>query len=133
MIKGIIFDVGGVLVDEREDIVEENINLVKELKEGYQLGIISNRPSIDTQKKEIYNLFDWVIISGDTGFCKPQEEVYRIMLGEMNLNPDQVIFIDDLYENVEGANRVGINGILYNNPSELREAIVKLGVKIDLY
>ncbi len=132
MIKGIIFDVEGVLVDERGDIVEENINLVKELKEGHQLGIISNRSSIDIQNKEMYDLFDSVIISGDTGFYKPQEEIYKIMLGEMNLNPDQVIFVDDLDENVEGANRVGINGILYTNPLELREAIAKLGVRVNL-
>ena len=51
---------------------------------------------------------------------KPAEDIYQYALKELALKPEQAVFIDDDPENVEAANKVGINGIIYSNPDQLK-------------
>ncbi len=134
MIRGIIFDIGGVLVDNGGDPVRPNKELLEDLKNEYRMGIISNRGSIhDHEKNEarrVYEFFDVVVLSGEVGFFKPQKEIYEIALERMGLSSPEAVFVDDDPENVEMAEILGMYGVLYNDPSQLRDHLLKLGVKI---
>lgn len=135
MIKGIIFDLTGVLLDEKEEPVKENLPLLKELHGRYKIGILSNRGSFEKQKKSalaIYHFVEAVSLSGETGFAKPQKESYEDILLKLDLSPAETVFIDDLQENVEGALRVGIWAIHYRDPSQLRKELQANGVQINL-
>ena len=56
---------------------------------------------------------------------KPEERIYRIALQQLDVNPQEAIFIDDRQENIEGANNLGIHTILFETPQQLNEELKK--------
>jgi HAD superfamily hydrolase (TIGR01509 family) len=107
-----------------------NVLLVKDLKEhtDHKLYLLSNfdAHAINTLAltyPEFFSLFDGVIVSGQVGLLKPYPEMYNYLLQTYDLRPEDSLFIDDQYENVQGAEHVGIPCVLYKNPSQLRKKI----------
>jgi putative hydrolase of the HAD superfamily len=62
------------------------------------------------------DLFDVVIISGEVGLHKPQPEIYRLTAERLGVEPEECVFVDDLRENVRGAEQVGMTAILHRDP-----------------
>jgi HAD superfamily hydrolase (TIGR01509 family) len=58
-------------------------------------------------------LFDAVVISGDEGIHKPQPEIFRLGAERVGLPPAECVFVDDLRENCEGAEAVGMTAVLH--------------------
>ncbi len=71
-----------------------------------------------------------IIISGDTGFVKPQKEIYHYLLRHNNLIPQQCFFIDDQPENIEAAQALGMQGILFkpDKADEIEQALTNLNI-----
>ena len=44
------------------------------------------------------------------------------------VNPAESVFIDDLIENIDGAKKVGINGIHYTDMETLYKSLKQLGI-----
>jgi putative hydrolase of the HAD superfamily len=58
-------------------------------------------------------LFDAIVVSCDVGKRKPDPRIFHLMLGMLGgLAPEDVLFVDDMEENVAGARRVGMAAIL---------------------
>ena len=55
-----------------------------------------------------YKLFKKVYYSHEIGFRKPNKEAFQLILDENNLNADNVLFIDDSPQHIEGAKNLGI-------------------------
>jgi epoxide hydrolase-like predicted phosphatase len=64
----------------------------------------------------LQGLFDEVIISGEVGLHKPQPEIYRLAADRLRVEPGRCVFVDDLRENVRGAEEVGMTAILHRDP-----------------
>ena len=88
MIKGIIFDLSGVLTPfetargEEDVFIDENITLVRKLKEFYKVALLSNAGnSFSEALKEtgVYNFFNSVVLAGETGIMKPEREAFEIV------------------------------------------------------
>jgi epoxide hydrolase-like predicted phosphatase len=58
-------------------------------------------------------LFDGVVISGDEGIHKPEPEIYELGAERVGLAPSDCVFVDDLRENCEGAEAVGMTAVLH--------------------
>jgi putative hydrolase of the HAD superfamily len=57
--------------------------------------------------------FDVIVTSVDVGYEKPHEEIFRVALQELGLQPSEVVMVGDRIEkDVVGANRMGIASIL---------------------
>jgi len=54
---------------------------------------------------------------------KPEPEYYERVLRGLAFNPDEIVFIDDRLENVEGANAAGMTGILFQSPDSCLETL----------
>lgn len=107
-----------------------NVLLVKDLKEhtNHNLYLLSNFDAhaigtLADNYPEFFSLFDGVIVSGQVGHLKPYPEMYRYLLQTYDLRAEDSLFIDDQYENVQGAEHVGIPCLLYKNPDQLRKQI----------
>ena len=59
---------------------------------------------------------------------KPDKEIFNLTLKKLKLNPQQVLFIDDKIENIQGAKKLGIPSILFKNNKDLIEQLTKRGV-----
>lgn len=100
------------------DLPKERIELLKKLKQDFPIYLFSNTNSIhisefrkkigETKYHEFYNLFDKVYYSHEIGFRKPNKEAFHLILDENNLNADEVLFIDDSPQHIEGAKNLGI-------------------------
>lgn len=51
---------------------------------------------------------------------KPDPEIYEILLKRYKIVPEQALFFDDRPENVEGARKAGINGVVFNTDIPLQ-------------
>lgn len=74
----------------------------------------------------LYDHFDKVFLSHEIGMVKPTMEIYRYVLKELGMKPDETIFVDDLKENIQAAEALGMHGIVYTTPERLRASIKKL-------
>ena len=77
------------------------------------------------QKKGIYALFDPVLLSCEIGIKKPDIEVYHLLLRQLNLRPDECLFIDDAIQNVIAARSMGIDSVHFLNVDQLKAELTK--------
>ncbi len=103
--------------------------VVKKLKvQKLKTGIISNVGQ-DVVRKELGadgSIFDVYVLSADTGYIKPDPQVYKIALKELGLAADECVFIDDIPRNVRGAEAVGMKAIHYLNFPQFKKELNQL-------
>ena len=100
------------------DFPENHLELLNTLKNEYKLILLSNTNSIHintisnnlgkTQWKSFCNLFDKMYLSHEIGIRKPNIEAFQFILKQQQLNPNEVLFIDDSLQHIEGAKKIGI-------------------------
>jgi putative hydrolase of the HAD superfamily len=79
-------------------------------------GLISNSWSTaHYDRKLLAELFDTAVISGEVHMHKPQPEIYRLAAERLNVPTEQCIFVDDLRENCEGAEAVGMTAVRHRD------------------
>jgi HAD superfamily hydrolase (TIGR01509 family) len=61
---------------------------------------------------------------------KPDPEIYSMALEKANTPAGNCVFLDDLSENIEGAERMGMNAILYGPQTDLEYHLKKLRVNV---
>jgi putative hydrolase of the HAD superfamily len=99
--------------------VEPMIDVLERAPElAIPTALISNSWVMDHYTEEIRELFDVVVISAEVGLHKPQPEIYRLAAERLGVEPQNCIFVDDLRENVEGAEAVGMTGVLHRDVEE---------------
>ena len=75
------------------------------------------------------SLFDGGIVSAFYRCVKPSPEIYRTALEKFSLSPEECLFVDDILENVQGAEAVGIPGFQFTgNVPALRQQVESRGV-----
>jgi len=108
------------------------INLVRKLNKNYKLYVLSNTKKLHKDlnlKRGIFDNFDRVFLSCDIKMKKPNKDIYNYVLEKINLQPQEIIFIDDLEKNILVANKLGINGILFKNNKQLIDELKNLGAR----
>jgi epoxide hydrolase-like predicted phosphatase len=81
---------------------------------GVPTGLISNSWGGTTyDNANIDELFDAVVISGEVGLHKPEPEIFHLGAERLGVPPEECVFVDDLRENCEGAEAVGMTAILH--------------------
>jgi epoxide hydrolase-like predicted phosphatase len=94
---------------------------------GVRTGLISNSWGTSIYDPEtLEGMFDAVVISGDVGLHKPQPEIYRLAAERLGVEPERCVFVDDLRENVHGAERVGMTAMLHRDPAVTLERLEDL-------
>ncbi len=73
-------------------------------------------------------IFDDYVLSFELGLMKPDPGIYRVALEKAGAQPAECVFIDDMEENIEGANALGIPAILYRPETDLGRELRSLGL-----
>ena len=121
------------LAESRMVLSRQCFDLIKSCKanKNNKLYILSNWSvefDIEREKyKEVFDLFDGIIISAHVKMIKPEKQIYQKLLTTYNLDPECSYFIDDQKENLVGAELVGIKGILWDNPKKVKSELEKIG------
>ena len=87
------------------------------LKPDYQLGLLSNawvnaRPLL-SRHFDFIDAFDVSVFSYEVGMRKPDPAIFKVMLEKMEVGAENVVFIDDMPANVEGAKSAGLHAIQF--------------------
>jgi putative hydrolase of the HAD superfamily len=86
---------------------------------GIRTGLVSNSWSTGHYDREMLAAaFDSVVISAEVGLHKPQPEIYLLAAERVGAAPEACVFVDDLRENCEGAEAVGMTAIRHREPAE---------------
>lgn len=77
---------------------------------------------------EFLHWFEGIVVSGHEKTRKPFPEFYQILLDRYQINPAKAIFIDDVHRNILGGQAVGIQGLHFQSPLQLKDDLVRLGL-----
>jgi epoxide hydrolase-like predicted phosphatase len=90
---------------------------------GVRTGLITNSWGMGIYERAPLDIFDSRVISGEVGLHKPQPEIYLLACEQLRTEPADSVFVDDLRENVAGAEAVGMTALLHR---ESEETVVRL-------
>ena len=107
-----------MLLDFRLD----TLTFIENLRPRYKVFLLSNTNSIHLDAfyktyanqigtKPFEELFDGAYYSHQIGFRKPDSAAYQFVIEKNKLKSEECLFIDDSYQNIEGANLAGLNTI----------------------
>ncbi|MBL4934336.1 HAD-IA family hydrolase [Clostridium sp. YIM B02515] len=94
---------------------KDSIEVIPELSKKYKLAIVSDAwPSLENVFKRVgmREYFSSFIISSIKGITKPNELMYKAAIEELEILPEEAIFIDDSIKNCDGAAKLGIKSVL---------------------
>jgi putative hydrolase of the HAD superfamily len=99
---------------------------------GVRTGLISNSWGHGQYDRSTFpELFDGVVISGEVGLHKPQPEIFNLGAERIGVAPEDCVFVDDLRENCEGAEAVGMTAVLHRDSAETISRVEELlGVEL---
>jgi HAD superfamily hydrolase (TIGR01509 family) len=110
------------------DIFTENTEvseLILSQKGKWRLGLLSNTNPLHFGyiywKYPVVRVFDRWILSHEVGFKKPEVEIFRRAVEWASVEPEEILFIDDMKQHIDAAVALGINGIHFLSAEQLRE------------
>lgn len=115
-------------IGESLRLEESMVALVERLRrEGVPVALVSNSLGEDCYRLiDRDALFDAAVISSEVGVRKPSRRIYQIACERLGVDPGDCVLVDDLQQNLDGAARLGIAGVLHRRPAETVAALESL-------
>jgi 2-haloacid dehalogenase len=114
--------------------ISGTVEILKEIKElkKYRLYALTNWSEQTfpwaLNNFEFLHWFEGIVVSGTEKTRKPFPEFYEILLKRYQIEPSKAVFIDDVHRNIVGGQTVGIQGIHFQSPDQLRAELQQIGV-----
>ena len=102
------------------DVIDLTIlNFLRSIKPKYKVGLISNawsglRAFIEREKFD--DAFHHLTISAEVGAMKPSAKIYEFALEQLQVKAKEAVFVDDVRENIEACEKLGMQGIQFKEP-----------------
>lgn len=108
-----------------------SVAILRELKDaGHRLyGLTNWSHETFAPTRLRFGFFDWfdgIVVSGEERMIKPDERLYARLLERYRVDPASAVFIDDNRHNVDAAIALGIHGIQFHSPAQLRDELTAL-------
>ncbi len=110
------------------------VDIFKTLKEEKKFNIYAlTNWSAETFPRalELFDFLHWFdgrVVSGEEMTRKPFRDIYELILGRFNLQPEATLFIDDNLKNILAAKELGIQCIHFTSPDQLKSDLIKSGI-----
>ncbi len=79
--------------------------------------------------RELFSHFEFVFASHHMEAVKPEPAIYQQVIDYLQLEPCEMVFCDDKKENIEGAEKMGMHGIVVSSPDQMYRDLRALGVE----
>ncbi len=101
---------------------DDTVRLIEDLRiAGVPIALVSNAFGRDCYAGfDLDALADVVVISSEVGVRKPSRRIYAIACMRLGIDPLQAVMVDDLQQNLDGAARLGIAGVLHTDAADTR-------------
>jgi glucose-1-phosphatase len=115
-----------------EPLLSESFLLA--LKKHYRLMLLSNTNEIHfdfvTQHYPILRLIEGRLLSYQAGCMKPEARIFELAIQKAGVAPENIFFTDDRTENVEAAQRAGIQALLFRSETQLKRDMLGRGMAV---
>jgi HAD superfamily hydrolase (TIGR01549 family) len=110
-----------------DDVNWELLEYIRKLRPQYKVGLLSNawddlRHTLRT-RWNIDGLFDELVISAEVKMIKPDPRIFHLAVERLDAQPPEVVFIDDIEENVLAARKEGLLAIHYRSTQQILDAL----------
>jgi putative hydrolase of the HAD superfamily len=106
---------------------EEVSEIIRSLKGRRRLGLLSNTDVLHfnyiLSRFPVIRIFDQWILSFEVGFKKPAVEIFRNAIEWAAVEPQNILFIDDMKIHVDAAISMGIQAIHFVSADQLRKEL----------
>ena len=101
---------------------DDTVRLIEDLRAaGVPIALVSNAFGRDTYAGfDLDALADVVVISSEVGIRKPSRKIYAIACERLGIDPLHAVMVDDLQQNLDGAARLGVAGVLHTDAANTR-------------
>ena len=112
------------------DLDEPLVDYVRSLRPRLKTGILSN--SADGARREeerryrFTDLVDDVVYSHEVGLAKPDPAIFELACRRLGVRPREVVFVDDLPNNIEAAARCGLQAVLHERTADTIATMARL-------
>lgn len=98
---------------------------------GIKTAVLSNTIAVyrrihQREGISMKNGFDPIFYSWQVEMIKPNKGIFRLALKKLKSKPEEIVFIDDKLEHIQGAQQVGMMTILFNDTESVISKIRKL-------
>ncbi|MDR1587655.1 MAG: HAD family phosphatase [Treponema sp.] len=110
----------------------ETLALMRDIKAaGFRVGILSNMPRdfLAWARKNIpvFTGLDAAVFSCEYNLIKPEAAIYEKLREKTGFDYGEIVFFDDLPDNVQKAGELGIKSFVWKGPAAAREELKKIG------
>jgi len=111
-------------------------DLTKVLRKRYRIALLSNINVLhfDYLKStfpQIFDTFHHIIASYETGFKKPQTQIYKRTFEILGVSPEEIFYTDDRPELIQSAQGLGVSGFVFKNIPQLKADLLSVGINTD--
>ncbi|MHC1691005.1 MAG: HAD family hydrolase [Bacteroidales bacterium] len=132
-------DINGIVSDEQIDsamaaflpgIPKERLDAIYSYRKRYRVFLLSNtnpiainivRPMFEISGRKMEDYFEKMFLSYEMKLAKPDEEIFRKVLTDTGISPDETLFVDDSKANLDTAEKLGIKTVLITQQHNLTE------------
>lgn len=110
-------------------------SFLENLSRKYRLALLSNTDPIHMSHEEarfpFFRFFPIRVYSYRVGASKPDPGIFRQALRACKVQAEEAVYIDDVAAYAEAARRLGMTGIVFQAPEQLKSDLRNLGVQFD--
>ena len=117
-----------ILSEQNDDVAD----IVDCLHKQYHLAIISN---IDPWHYDycktnfsVISTFKRFFLSYECNLLKPDPQFFKLVLEQLNEQPEQCLLIDDRLDNIQAAKKIGYQVIQFKNGAQLQDDLKEMGI-----
>ena len=104
-----------------DSLFPDTLPILQRLQQrGVPMGVLSNYGAhllYTLYKLNIYDYFEFVIVSSLVGVAKPDPGIFEIAVEKAGVPPEKILYVgDNLTDDIDGAKNVGIDAVLINRP-----------------
>jgi putative hydrolase of the HAD superfamily len=110
------------------EVNEEMVAFAYRLRPRYRLAALTNTWSFGRAliERKLPGLFDLVVSSAEEGVRKPTARIYEILLERLGAAPGEVVFVDDVEENLTPARALGMRCVRFASTAQTAEELAKM-------
>ncbi len=116
--------------------MQSTIDLINSLSKKCELAILSNTNQLHfdylyKKYSDFFSNFKKLHLSYLMNARKPEKEIYEQVIKIHNIQPENMFFTDDIYENICSARLAGIKAFQFKNCSKLEQDLKTFGLELE--
>ncbi|MEV6208924.1 HAD-IA family hydrolase [Kitasatospora sp. NPDC051914] len=116
--------------DSPVSVDAEVVGLLRAARSSGPVLIVTNATvwlDEDLARQGLTGLADAVVNSSEVGAAKPDRRIYEAAAARAGVPPERCLFVDDSAANVDAATALGMTGLHYRTPADLRAVLEVVG------